>query len=145
MNHNERDFTIGIFVLAGCVASTAGWGMGPQRGVTMPLELKSPDFISGGIIPKQFTCDGSDMSPALQWNDPPGVTPSFALIADRVGGMEIREEVYAQASESGALLGQTPARRRGFHLKEWVAFRGEGAHTRRSPSAFTRNDPFVLS
>jgi hypothetical protein len=24
----------------------------------MPLELKSPDFISGEIIPKQFTCDG---------------------------------------------------------------------------------------
>jgi hypothetical protein len=48
----------------------------------MPLELKSPDFSSGGIIPKQFTCDGADMSPALEWNDPPAATKSFALVAD---------------------------------------------------------------
>lgn len=48
----------------------------------MPLEFKSPDFNSGGIIPKQFTCDGADISPALEWNDPPGATQSFALTAD---------------------------------------------------------------
>jgi hypothetical protein len=82
MIHNERHFAIGIFVLAGCLASAAGWGVGPQGGVTMPLELESPDFISGGIIPKQFTCDGTDISPALEWKDPPGATQSFALIAD---------------------------------------------------------------
>jgi len=46
------------------------------------LELNSPDFSSGGSIPKQFTCDGADISPALAWNDPPGATQSFALIAD---------------------------------------------------------------
>ena len=82
MNRRGRHFTIGIFVLAGCFTSTARCGPGLQRGVTMPLELKSPDFISGGIIPKQFTCDGADMSPALEWNDPLGATQSFVLIAD---------------------------------------------------------------
>ncbi len=48
----------------------------------MTLELKSPDFTSGANIPKQFTCDAADISPALAWNDPPAATRSFALIAD---------------------------------------------------------------
>jgi len=48
----------------------------------MPLELKSSDFSSGGSIPRQFTCDGADISPALAWNEPPAATQSFALIAD---------------------------------------------------------------
>jgi hypothetical protein len=82
MNHRERHFAIGVLVLASCYASAAGYGAGSQGGVTMPLELKSPDFSSGGIIPKQFTCDGADTSPALEWNDPPGATKSLALVAD---------------------------------------------------------------
>ena len=48
----------------------------------MTLQLKSPDFSAGGNIPKQFTCEGTDISPALEWNVPPGATQSFALIAD---------------------------------------------------------------
>jgi Raf kinase inhibitor-like YbhB/YbcL family protein len=48
----------------------------------MALKVTSPDFTSGGTIPKQFTCDGADISPALAWNDPPGGTQSFSLIAD---------------------------------------------------------------
>ena len=48
----------------------------------MPLELQSSDFSSGASIPRQFTCDGADISPALAWNDPPAATQSFALIAD---------------------------------------------------------------
>jgi Raf kinase inhibitor-like YbhB/YbcL family protein len=48
----------------------------------MTLQLKSPDFAPNGGIPKQFTCDGQDISPALTWNDPPPATQSFALIAD---------------------------------------------------------------
>jgi hypothetical protein len=82
MNNGKRHFTIGIFVLAVFFASAAGYGRISQGGVTMPLELKSPDFSSGEIIPRQFTCDGADMSPALEWNDPPAATKSFALVAD---------------------------------------------------------------
>jgi len=47
----------------------------------MTLQLKSPDFVSGSTIPKQFTCSGADNSPALAWVDPPAKTQSFALIA----------------------------------------------------------------
>jgi Raf kinase inhibitor-like YbhB/YbcL family protein len=48
----------------------------------MQLKLKSSDFASGGMIPKQFTCDGADSSPALEWSEPPGGTQSFALNVD---------------------------------------------------------------
>jgi len=82
MNPSEGRFTLAAFFFAGCLALAAGCGAHPQGGVIMPLELKSPDFSSGESIPKQLTCDGADISPALAWNDPPGGTQSFALIAD---------------------------------------------------------------
>jgi hypothetical protein len=34
------------------------------------------------MIPKQFTCDGTDVSPALEWSGAPENTKSFSLIAD---------------------------------------------------------------
>lgn len=48
----------------------------------MPMKLSSSAFESGGAIPKKFTCDGADVSPALVWSDAPAGTQSFALIAD---------------------------------------------------------------
>jgi Raf kinase inhibitor-like YbhB/YbcL family protein len=46
------------------------------------FQLKSSVFSNGGAIPPKFTCDGSDLSPALSWNDPPTGTKAFALIMD---------------------------------------------------------------
>ena len=48
----------------------------------MALTLKSAAFAAGETIPAKFTCDGTDVSPALQWNDPPAGTESLALIVD---------------------------------------------------------------
>lgn len=48
----------------------------------MAFELKSPAFALGGDIPKKFTCDGPDLSPALGWGDPPAGTQSISLIMD---------------------------------------------------------------
>jgi len=53
-----------------------------QGGAAMAFELKSPAFVSGAAIPKQYTCEGRDVSPALLWKDAPGQTVSFALISD---------------------------------------------------------------
>jgi hypothetical protein len=44
------------------------------------LELTSAAFSSGGTIPTKYTCDGRDISPPLQWRDPPRGTVSLALI-----------------------------------------------------------------
>lgn len=48
----------------------------------MTLQLTTAAFPAGGTIPKQFTCDGPDVSPALSWSDPPSGTRSLALIMD---------------------------------------------------------------
>jgi len=48
----------------------------------MAFELKSTAFKANDAIPKDYTCDGSDRSVPLTWNDPPAGTKSFALIAD---------------------------------------------------------------
>jgi Raf kinase inhibitor-like YbhB/YbcL family protein len=61
-------------------AATAGTSMG--NGPAAAFVLKSAAFESGGLIPEQFSCQGSDISPALSWTDPPAQTQSFALIVD---------------------------------------------------------------
>lgn len=48
----------------------------------MPFTLKSPAFSEGGSIPRQHTCDGTDVSPALSWSGAPEKTRAFALIVD---------------------------------------------------------------
>jgi Raf kinase inhibitor-like YbhB/YbcL family protein len=73
---------LGLLAVVGCLAGAAGRSARHPGGAVMPLELKSLDFTAGGNIPKQFTCDGADLSPALEWTAPPAATQSFALIAD---------------------------------------------------------------
>jgi Raf kinase inhibitor-like YbhB/YbcL family protein len=64
-----------------CVASAclllfdAASGEGPMR-------IGSPAFADNGKIPKQYTCDGQDVSPPLTIENPPADTVSFAMIMD---------------------------------------------------------------
>ena len=51
-------------------------------GKNMEIEVKSPAFKEGGMIPKQYTCDGKDISPPLTWTSVPEGTKSLALICD---------------------------------------------------------------
>jgi hypothetical protein len=48
----------------------------------MSFGLKVQSFSNGGKIPRQYTCDGADVSPALQWGEAPAKTQGFALIVD---------------------------------------------------------------
>ncbi|HEY8098764.1 MAG TPA: YbhB/YbcL family Raf kinase inhibitor-like protein [Methylobacter sp.] len=48
----------------------------------MTLILQSPDFVHHGEIPKTFTCDGNDSSPALSWSGVPKNAKSLVLIVD---------------------------------------------------------------
>lgn len=52
----------------------------------MPFELTSPTFQAGTVIPNRFSCLGEDVSPELNWGDPPAGTQSFALIFDDPDG-----------------------------------------------------------
>lgn len=44
------------------------------------MQLTSPAFASGTAIPKQFTGEGDDLSPALSWSGAPDGAQSFAVI-----------------------------------------------------------------
>ena len=48
----------------------------------MTFELTSSAFSGGQQIPAKYTCDGEDISPPLQWSEPPAGTQSLALIMD---------------------------------------------------------------
>ena len=44
------------------------------------MTLSSPAFRDGEAIPRKFTSEGEDVSPALNWKNVPEGTRSFALI-----------------------------------------------------------------
>jgi Raf kinase inhibitor-like YbhB/YbcL family protein len=48
----------------------------------MPLLLTSPGLPPGAEIPKQYTCDGSDISPPLAWSGIPPGTASFVIVVE---------------------------------------------------------------
>jgi Raf kinase inhibitor-like YbhB/YbcL family protein len=48
----------------------------------MAFSISSSAFGPNGKIPSQYTCEGSDLSPALSWSGAPAGTKSFALIVD---------------------------------------------------------------
>lgn len=48
----------------------------------MALTLISLAFAHNGSIPRQYTCQGADVSPPLEWSGLPAGTKSLALIVD---------------------------------------------------------------
>jgi Raf kinase inhibitor-like YbhB/YbcL family protein len=48
----------------------------------MPFTLTSTAFQDGGSIPRKFSCDGENVSPALAWEGAPDDTGALALIVD---------------------------------------------------------------
>jgi len=48
----------------------------------MAFNLRTSAFPWGDFIPRRHSCEGENLSPALEWNEPPPSTRSFALIAD---------------------------------------------------------------
>ncbi|HOO57453.1 MAG TPA: YbhB/YbcL family Raf kinase inhibitor-like protein [bacterium] len=48
----------------------------------MTWKLTSPAFENGQRIPAEFTCEGTDISPELNWSTPPESTLELVLIMD---------------------------------------------------------------
>lgn len=46
------------------------------------IQITSPAFDHGGMIPPKYTCDGDDISPPLEWDTLPQGTKSIVIIAD---------------------------------------------------------------
>lgn len=48
----------------------------------MPMKLTADAFSESGAIPAEYTCQGADLSPRLQWDGVPDNAQSLALIVD---------------------------------------------------------------
>jgi len=72
----ERSFRAVILAMA-----LAGCDGGEEK-VMASFILNSGAFTDGAALPTDFTCDGADLSPPLQWSEPPSGTKSFALVVD---------------------------------------------------------------
>src|SRR5262252_2466157 len=46
------------------------------------MQFRSSAFDDGAAIPRRFTCEGGDVSPPLNWGDPPAATRSFVVLCD---------------------------------------------------------------
>jgi Raf kinase inhibitor-like YbhB/YbcL family protein len=78
---------LALVALASCgarnqAANETNGGMAMENATLTKIELTSSAFQDGGAIPVQFTCDGANQSPPLQWGEPPAGTKSFALVVD---------------------------------------------------------------
>jgi len=51
-------------------------------GGAMAFMLSSPAFEPGKPIPKQYSCEGRDVSPPLRWNDVPANAKALALVCE---------------------------------------------------------------
>jgi Raf kinase inhibitor-like YbhB/YbcL family protein len=63
----------------------------------MTFTLKSDAFEYGGMIPKEFTCQGENISPSLKWDGVHKNTKTLALICedpDAPGGTWIHWVIY---------------------------------------------------
>jgi len=53
-----------------------------RGGVKMAIIITSTAFTDGSMIPRDYTCDGRDISPPLAWTGVPKGTKSLAIICD---------------------------------------------------------------
>ena len=88
------------------------------------LTLKSPAFDPFSTIPQQYTCDGKDISPPLQWSGAPQGTRSFMLWIfdpDSSAGTWTHWLVYnlpASSTHLSSGLKKLPAGA-GVHVNSW--------------------------
>lgn len=71
-----------IVAAAGCGSAGKDQHMNDNATTTTQFPLSSGDLADGQPVPVAFTCDGTDRSPAFNWDDPPEGTKSFALVVD---------------------------------------------------------------
>lgn len=75
--------TASVSLLLGLLVftSTGQWRSGAAHGqASSGLKVQSSSFSSGQAIPRQYTCDGANLSPNLQWQAAPPKTKSFAIV-----------------------------------------------------------------
>ncbi len=79
----------------------------------MAFTLSSPAFANNGFMPIQYTCDGDNISPPLEWSGVPEGTVEFALLfedPDAPGGTLVQWILFGLSPElTGLKEGKAPA------------------------------------
>ena len=68
-----------LFFLKG---TTDGVYAKTRGGAKMEITITSTAFTHGGMIPREYTCDGRDISPSMAWAGVPEGTKSLAIICE---------------------------------------------------------------
>lgn len=93
---------LGLFAgLTGCRDSVLTVRANGQAALTVTIASFRQDKI-----PKKFTCDGEETSPALKWSAPPPGTKSFALVVtdpDAPGGTFVHWVLYGMPADKREL------------------------------------------
>lgn len=71
-----------LLVLLGASVAAPQNNIKKEGGLSMNLQIVSQSFSHNGEIPKQYTCEGKDISPPLAWSGIPEGTKSLVLIVD---------------------------------------------------------------
>src|SRR5947207_11460008 len=78
----------------------------------MEIKLESSAFKDGQSIPKQYTCDGVNISPPLDWSGVPKNGKTLAIICDdpdAPAGTWVHWVVYNLPADDMGLIENTPA------------------------------------
>jgi Raf kinase inhibitor-like YbhB/YbcL family protein len=75
-------FVLGLCVPAPAFKVSIAHAQTEKGVIAMALTIASSAFSPNGEIPVRYTCDGEDISPALEWSGLPEGSKSLALIVD---------------------------------------------------------------
>ena len=56
--------------------------------------VQGTNFTESGVLPKDYTCDGTSSSPALSWQNPPSGTISYAVVMHHIPPSPESTHVY---------------------------------------------------
>ena len=75
-----------VLLLSGCLTRPQPVAQQPEENKRkedkMEMKLESSAFEEGQAIPKQYTCDGVNVSPPLEWRGVPKNAKTLAIICD---------------------------------------------------------------
>src|SRR5438045_1720244 len=119
-----------LLLLVGC-ASPAPPAKRQLENVNLPqtaqpaMQVTSTAFKEGQSIPRQYTCDGVNISPPLEWNGVPKSAKTIAIIAadpDAPSGTWVHWVVYNLRAENMGVAKNLPTpeslRTAGMHGKQ---------------------------
>jgi len=78
--------TVAAYNTIGTGVASGGVDVTPSASAAGSMTLTSSAMVEGGVLPTDYTCDGTGSTPSLSWANPPAGTQSFALLMTTLPG-----------------------------------------------------------